>query len=62
MWRISESNRSFFIKINPFISCIIKMRNSKATFSTYLIILLQKGGVPAAPSGTATLLRLSPSY
>jgi len=22
----------------------------------------QKGGVPAAPSGTATLLRLSPSY
>ena len=25
-------------------------------------ILLQKGGVPAAPSGTATLLRLSPSH
>ena len=25
-------------------------------------ILLQKGGVPATPSGTATLLRLSPSY
>ena len=24
--------------------------------------LLQKGGVPATPSGTATLLRLSPSY
>ena len=24
-------------------------------------IRLQKGGVPAAPSGTATLLRLSPS-
>ena len=24
--------------------------------------MLQKGGVPAAPSGTATLLRLSPSY
>ena len=24
--------------------------------------ILQKGGVPAAPSGTATLLRLSPSY
>ena len=23
---------------------------------------LQKGGVPAAPSGTATLLRLSPSH
>ena len=27
-----------------------------------LIEPLQKGGVPAAPSGTATLLRLSPSY
>jgi hypothetical protein len=26
------------------------------------IKVLQKGGVPAAPSGTATLLRLSPSY
>ena len=25
-------------------------------------LVLQKGGVPAAPSGTATLLRLSPSY
>ena len=25
-------------------------------------IRLQKGGVPAAPSGTATLLRLSPNY
>ena len=24
--------------------------------------MLQKGGVPAAPSGTATLLRLSPSH
>jgi hypothetical protein len=24
--------------------------------------LLYKGGIPAAPSGTATLLRLSPSY
>ena len=27
-----------------------------------LSISLQKGGVPAAPSGTATLLRLSPSH
>ena len=25
-------------------------------------VLLQKGGVPATPSGTATLLRLSPNY
>ena len=28
----------------------------------YATRLLQKGGVPAAPSGTATLLRLSPNY
>ena len=27
-----------------------------------IITELQKGGVPAAPSGTATLLRLSPSH
>ena len=27
-----------------------------------LRLLLLKGGIPAAPSGTATLLRLSPSY
>ena len=26
------------------------------------LFLHQKGGVPAAPSGTATLLRLSPNY
>ena len=30
----------------------------KPTFS----VSLQKGGVPAAPSGTATLLRLSPNH
>ena len=30
----------------------------KPTFS----VSLQKGGVPAAPSGTATLLRLHPSH
>ena len=27
-----------------------------------IITELQKGGVPAAPSGTATLLRLSPNH
>ena len=31
-------------------------------FFESLWILLQKGGIPATPSGTATLLRLSPSY
>ena len=30
--------------------------------SQSLIRALLKGGIPAAPSGTATLLRLSPSY
>jgi hypothetical protein len=34
----------------------------KLTTREILIDLLQKGGVPAAPSGTATLLRLSPSH
>ena len=29
---------------------------------THLPAFLQKGGVPAAPSGTATLLRLSPNH
>ena len=29
--------------------------------SLFLSVLL-KGGIPATPSGTATLLRLSPSY
>ena len=29
---------------------------------TTILASLQKGGVPAAPSGTATLLRLSPNY
>ena len=29
---------------------------------TLIQVTLQKGGVPAAPSGTATLLRLSPNH
>ena len=32
------------------------------SFFTSDMSSLQKGGVPAAPSGTATLLRLSPNY
>ena len=31
-------------------------------FILHFPTVLQKGGVPAAPSGTATLLRLSPNY
>ena len=30
--------------------------------SPFFLQFLQKGGVPAAPSGTATLLRLSPNH
>ena len=41
--------------------------NFSVPFSYYIAICrlhkaLQKGGVPAAPSGTATLLRLSPNH
>ncbi len=32
------------------------------SLESLLANLLQKGGIPATPSGTATLLRLSPSY
>ena len=35
---------------------------SAAVVSDFQGVSLQKGGVPAAPSGTATLLRLSPSH
>ena len=34
----------------------------KICFQILITISLQKGGIPAAPSGTATLLRLSPSH
>ena len=40
-------------------SCTARTLNSTASI---VRIALQKGGVPATPSGTATLLRLSPSY
>ena len=36
--------------------------NSSTCLLVNLEIRLQKGGVPAAPSGTATLLRLSPNH
>ena len=39
--------------------CTARAFNSTASI---VRIALQKGGVPATPSGTATLLRLSPSY
>ena len=34
----------------------------KSTSFVFCAYALQKGGVPAAPSGTATLLRLSPNH
>ena len=44
--------------INKQVPVVQKQNLEKAIITTSL----QKGGVPAAPSGTATLLRLSPNY
>ena len=45
-----------------FLSSYRKTNSSAAQGKNLLSVPLQKGGVPAAPSGTATLLRLSPNY
>ena len=37
-------------------------RKRKGLILLVKVVFLSKGGIPAAPSGTATLLRLSPSY
>ena len=44
--------------INKQVPVVQKQNLEKAIITTSL----QKGGVPAAPSGTATLLRLSPNH
>ena len=44
--------------INKQVPVVQKQNLEKVIVTTSL----QKGGVPAAPSGTATLLRLSPSH
>ena len=44
--------------INKQVPVVQKQNLEKAILTTSL----QKGGVPAAPSGTATLLRLSPNH
>ena len=44
--------------INKQVPVVQKQNLEKAIITASL----QKGGVPAAPSGTATLLRLSPSH
>ena len=47
----------------PLLLCIGKQTSLQyKSRNTMKIRSLQKGGVPAAPSGTATLLRLSPSH
>ena len=38
------------------------LKKKNATYLPLTRKSLQKGGIPAAPSGTATLLRLSPSH
>ena len=59
--------------INKQVPVVQKTEPLKSLFFTMFILhyscritlftaSLQKGGVPAAPSGTATLLRLSPNY
>lgn len=49
----TEPLKSLFLRC-----CILHYSCRITSFTTSL----QKGGVPAAPSGTATLLRLSPNY
>ena len=43
-------------------SLIVEQSELNCQLSIKIAVSLQKGGVPAAPSGTATLLRLSPNY
>ena len=40
----------------------VKQTHLQYKWNPTFSVSLQKGGVPAAPSGTATLLRLSPNY
>ena len=43
-------------------SLIVEQSELNCQLSIKIAVSLQKGGVPAAPSGTATLLRLSPNH
>ena len=45
--------------VNPLTYSLVNLFTRLLVYSE---IRLQKGGVPAAPSGTATLLRLSPNH
>ena len=64
-----KSSRKRFLSfsfIYPIVITINLSTRKPVNSSTCLLvnfeIRLQKGGVPAAPSGTATLLRLSPNH
>ena len=59
-----KKNRMFF-GVSPIVRLISWYLNLDTWYSilnTHCKNSLQKGGVPATPSGTATLLRLNPSY
>ena len=53
VWYINTGRRSDEDRIDS------KERHTNLLFSTFRLL---KGGIPATPSGTATLLRLNPSY
>jgi hypothetical protein len=44
------------------LACCVYLNLIKQSISVDAILFFQKGGDPAAPSDTATLLRLNPSH
>ena len=56
---INISSKKLWVNHKP---CLLLILNSHLLIGSETIVELQKGGVPAAPSGTATLLRLSPNH
>jgi hypothetical protein len=69
--RLSWSRNRDLNPVHPFLivnyqlkTCFLIFNNIDISKSgeNLIQVTLQKGGVPATPSGTATLLRLSPSY
>ena len=58
---VMENNFFLCLFLLCLASCIVLSVFLKTSALAYFC-LLQKGGVPAAPSGTATLLRLSPNH
>ena len=61
-----RTNKQYYSLLACLFSLSPALRTIRAPACAYESVAtkpqLQKGGVPAAPSGTATLLRLSPSY